>query len=424
MIRDSRHEWEAVEKAMWEALYRVFPAAVLLVRQNGQTLFHRAYGYLDPEVKKQPTQLDTRFDLASLTKIFTATAFLALVNAGRVGLDQPVAEVLPGFRGPRPIRPYADPLHPGREIAVVPTTDETVDAGRVTFRHLLTHTSGLPAWNPLHRLGSPRAIMEATLRSDFSYPTGTRVLYSDLGFILLGEAIARLTDQPLDAALRELVLEPLGLQATGFHRRSTASVLQNVAPTEYCAWREKRLRGEVHDENAATLGGVAGHAGLFGTAAEVAALGQLYLDGGRLGDVRLLRPETACEAVQEQARFLGERRGLGWMLRPEERASCGHFFSLRSYGHTGFTGTSLWVDPEVGLVVALLTNRVYHGRDPTGIAAFRPALHDAIYRSAVGDYNGPSGAERSQLASEHICTSFSHLILQSSVGCSICNFWR
>jgi len=143
------------------------------------------------------------------------------------------------------------------------------------------------------------------------------------------------------------------------------------------------LRGEAHDENAAVLGGVASHAGLFGTAVDMAALGQLYLDGGKLGNVRLLRPETAAEAVREQAPLLGERCGLGWMLRSEKGASCGRFLSLRSYGHTGFTGTSLWVDPEVGLVVVLLTNRVYYGRDPTGIKTFRPALHDAVYQSVV-----------------------------------------
>ncbi len=375
---------------MRKALGRVFPAAVLLVKRNGRTQLHRAYGHLDPEAREQPTRLDTRFDLASLTKLFTATAFLVLVDAGRVGLDQPVAEVLPEFRGPRPIRPFADPLRPGRKIAVVPLTDATVDAGRVTFRHLLTHTSGLPAWNPLYRRGSPQAVMQAALRSDFSYPTGTRVLYSDLGFILLGEAIVRITGRPLDVALRELVLEPLGLQATGFRPRNTASASQNVAPTGYCPWRGRWLRGEVHDENAAALGGMAGHAGLFGTAADVAALGQLYLDGGKLGDARLLRGETASEAVREQAHFSGERRGWGWMLRPEEgEASCGRFFSPRSYGHTGFTGTSLWVDPEAGLVVALLTNRVYYGRDPVAIKAFRPALHEAVYRTTVG---GPSKA--------------------------------
>ena len=389
-IPDLQPDWEGVEEIMRKALGRVFPAAVLLVKRNGRTQLHRAYGHLDPKAREQPTRLDTCFDLASLTKLFTATAFLVLVDAGRVGLDQPVAEVLPEFRGPRPIRPFADPLRPGRKIAVVPLTDATVDAGRVTFRHLLTHTSGLPAWNPLYRRGSPQAVMQAALRSDFSYPTGTRVLYSDLGFILLGEAIVRIAGRPLDVALRELVLEPLGLQATGFRRRGTASAPQNVAPTGYCPWRRRWLQGEVHDENAAALGGVAGHAGLFGTAADVAALGQLYLDGGKLGDAQLLRGETASEAVREQAHFSGERRGWGWMLRPEEgEASCGRFFSPHSYGHTGFTGTSLWVDPEAGLVVALLTNRVYYGRDPAAIKAFRPALHEAVYQMTVG---GPSEA--------------------------------
>jgi len=133
-IPNSQPDWEGVEETMRGAWGQVFPAAVLLVRRNGQTLLHRAYGYLNPEAREQPTRLDTRFDLASLTKLFTATAFLKLADSGLVQPNQPVAEVLPEFRGPRPIRPYADPLHPGRRIAVVPPTEGAVDAGRVTFR--------------------------------------------------------------------------------------------------------------------------------------------------------------------------------------------------------------------------------------------------------------------------------------------------
>jgi len=140
----------------------------------------------------------------------------------------------------------------------------------------------------------------------------------------------------------------------------------------------------VHDENAAGLGGVAGHAGLFGTAADVAALGCCYLDGGAYAGTRLLSPETVAEMTWEQAVDGDIRRGLGWMLRSPVGASCGEHFSSDSYGHTGFTGTSLWVDPRMQLVVVLLTNRVYYGRDPEGIQHFRPRLHDAVVEALDG----------------------------------------
>ncbi|MDH7486439.1 MAG: serine hydrolase [Anaerolineae bacterium] len=368
--------WRAVEMVTHQALGRVFPAAVLVVRQGGRIVFHRAYGFLDPEARQQPTQADSLFDLASLTKLFTATAFMTLVEAGLVALDQPVRTVLPEFDGHRPIRPYADPLHPGQEIAVVPPTDETVDAGRVTFRHLLAHTSGLPAWSPLYRLESGQAALQAALSSPFSYPTGSRVVYSDLGFILLGEAIARLSGQPLDVTLRGLVLDPLGLSAT-----CSLAPPSRIAPTELCPWRGRRLRGEVHDENAARLGGIAGHAGLFGSAADVAALGQVYLDGG----APLLRAETVAEMTRLQAQDGLTRRGLGWALWSPDPEASGHPFSQRAYGHTGFTGTSLWVDPARELVVALLTNRVYYGRDPEGIRDFRLRLHKAVVGALMRD---------------------------------------
>ena len=399
-------KWRTVETVMHQALGRVFPAAVLVVRQGGRIVLHRAYGFLDPETRQQPTQPDTLFDLASLTKLFTATAFMTLAETGLVAPDQPVHTVLPEFDGHRPIRPYADPLHPGQEIAVVPPTEETVDAGQVTFRHLLAHTSGLPAWSPLYRLESGQVALQAVLDSAFSYPTGSRVVYSDLGFILLGEAITRLTRHPLDVALRERVLGPLRLSTTHYRPISeqgcrgvevqrcwgaeeqfpclprslaplppcTSAPPSCIAPTEFCAWRGRRLRGEVHDENGARLGGVAGHAGLFGSAADVATLGQMYLAGG----TPLLRAETVAEMTRLQAQDGLTRRGLSWALWSPDPEASGHPFSERAYGHTGFTGTSLWVDPARGLVVALLTNRVYFGRDPAPIAALRHAVHSAV----------------------------------------------
>jgi len=391
-----------------QALDRVFPAAVVLIARHGLVVYHRAYGYFDPEQRQQPTPKDSLFDVASLTKLFTTTAFMRLVEAGYVGLDQPVAEILPEFGGRRPIGGTEDPL------AKVPLPVEDtyagreVDASAVTFRHLLTHTSGLAAWrsvylqNPTEQAISVRDFspgqvipqeratrIAAIYKYDFAYPTAAKVVYSDLGLIILGEAIARLAGKPLELALREWVLEPLRLKDTGF--TPPLSLASRIAPTEICAWRQRRLRGEVHDENAAGLGGVAGHAGLFTTAWDVAVLGQLYLNGGTYGDAALLTPVTVAEMTREQVAWEEMRRGLGWMLKARQGASCGSFFSDDSYGHTGFTGTSLWIDPRRDLLVVVMTNRVYYGRDVEGILRLRPAFHDAVIQAIEGDYHGAHG---------------------------------
>ena len=392
----------SVDTCMQSGVGRVSPAAVLHVRQAGTTIFERAYGYLDPQARRHPTRPASPFDLASLTKLFTATAFMALVEARRVALETPVAEVLPEFAGRRPIGPAEDPL---AGITVPPDPQfagQEVDAGTVTFWHLLTHTSGLAAWRSLYREeggkggkegkegeGVPlphqveagvrvRRIAAIYEQYGFAYPPGERVVYSDLGFIVLGEAVARLAGMPLEACMRQAVLEPLGLRTTTYNPLVNGCSPTQIVPTELCAWRQRRCIGEVHDENSAGLGGVAGHAGLFSTAAEVATLGQLYLNGGIYNGTRLLRPETVAEMVRVQAGDDENPRGLGWLQRSASYSSSGHYFGPRSFGHTGFTGTSLWVDPDRQLVVALLTNRVYYGRDPEPIQDFRPRLHDAV----------------------------------------------
>jgi len=418
---------------MQRGLGRVFPAAALHVRQGGTVVFERAYGYLDPDTGHRPTQAGSLFDLASLTKLFTATAFMRLVETGLAAPTTPVAEVLPEFAGRRPIGPSEDPL----ASATIPPdpqfAGQEVDTGTVTFWHLLTHTSGLAAWRSLYRekgeeggkgekgreggkgrkgeeggrgqeaedrgpgsrergTGVPLPhLVPAELRArrtgaiyreyGFAYPPGARVVYSDLGFILLGEAIAHLAGVPLEVYLRRAVLEPMGLRTTTYNPSGNGFAPEQIVPTEFCAWRHRRCMGEVHDENSASLGGVAGHAGLFSTAAEVAALGQLYLDGGIYNGVRLLAPETVAEMVRAQVGSDEDPRGLGWHQRSAGYSSSGQGFGPRSFGHTGFTGTSLWVDPDRELVVALLTNRVYYGRDPQPIMDFRPRLHDAVITS-------------------------------------------
>ena len=338
------------------------------INQHRKTAYEGAFGFLDYPAQNQPVTAGTWYDLASLTKLFTTTAFLQLVAQGRCGLDTPVREILPDFAGNRPIQPYENPLQPGAFV-VVTTEDGTVDAGLVTCRHLLTHTSGLPAWRPLYKQPTAQ-IRTAVLGSFFSYPTGTRVIYSDLGFILLGWIVEKLARSPLSEALRRLVIEPLGNIAVRYGPLPS----DQTAPAETCPWRGRQMRGEVHDENAWALGGVAGHAGLFGTAAAVAALGQTWLDGlkRRSGFLPASLLETA---VSLQAEDSDDRRGLGWALWSPDPADAMHPLSPSSFGHTGFTGTSLVVDPQREIVIACLTNEVANGRHNRAIRPFRRRLH-------------------------------------------------
>ncbi len=358
---------------MLEAIPRVAPAAQIVVRWCGEPVLERSYGWLDPETRLHAVDATTLFDLASVSKLFVATTFMTLVDAGIVALDQPIARVLPELRGKRLIQPYEDPLIPGGLISVAQSTG-FVDVGAITFRHVLSHTSGLPAWRPLFRQGSRQAAYHMALATACAYPTGTQVVYSDIGLILLGLAIERLTDRALDRAVAERVTDPLGLSRTRYLAIGTDHKLDTVAPTELCGWRGRRVMGEVHDENAASLGGVAGHAGIFSTAADVAAFGQVFLDNGR----PLLRAATVGEMTREQVSHGSLRRGLGFVLWSPNPEASGNPLSQRAFGHTGFTGTSLWIDPQRSLVVALLTNDVYYGRLGRGIGSLRVVVHRTV----------------------------------------------
>jgi CubicO group peptidase (beta-lactamase class C family) len=366
-------DFTAAQAVMLDAVPRVSPAAQLVVRWRGEPVLERSYGWLDPETRLRPVDTTTLFDLASVSKLFVATAFMTLVDAGAVALDEPIARVIPELQGLRPIQPYEDPLTPGGLIMVAQSTG-MVDVGAITFRHVLSHTSGLPAWRPLFRQASRAAARHMALTTACAYPTGTQVLYSDIGLILLGMAIERLTDIPLDRAVAERVTDPLGFPRTRYLPIGTDHKIDGVAPTELCGWRGRRVTGEVHDENAASLGGVAGHAGIFSSAADVAAFGQIFLNNGR----PLLRAETVVEMTREQASHGSLRRGLGFVLWSPDPEASGNPLSQRAFGHTGFTGTSVWIDPQRSLVVALLTNDVYYGRTGRRIGSLRVALHRTI----------------------------------------------
>lgn len=373
--------WTPVTRAVEEHLGKTFPAAQVVIHHRGEARYTQAFGVLDPETRPQPVDDETRFDLASCTKLFTVTALMMFVEAGRIGLDQPVRELVPEFAGLRPIRPYPDPLDANAEVAVVPDTQAQVDAGQVTVRHLLAHNSGLPAWLPLWKITSRAERRRAVYASTFAYPTGAHVVYSDIGLILLGIALERTASRSLDEIIFEHVTAPLGLASVSFG----PLLCENVAPTEKYAWRGERNCGLVHDENAYHLGGVAGHAGLFGAARALAVLGEMYLRGG----APLLQPETVREMVGVQAQDGNLRRGLGFQLRSPDPEGSTYPLTGSAYGHTGFTGTSMFVEPTRDLVIACNTNRVYYGRaNANEILKFRQALHRAALE--VVDHDSPA----------------------------------
>jgi len=356
-----------------QAIDTITPAAQLVIRQHGAVVHDAAMGFLDPETKTRPANAETLFDLASVTKLFTTAAFMTLVGQGRISIDDPVRNVLPEFSGVRPIQPYEDPLDWGKTVRV---TDQpgTVDADKVTFRNLLVHNSGLPAWRAFKDQPNARAALQMAFDTFFSYPTGERIVYSDVGLILLGEAVSRLAGSPLDETIYQHVTKPLGL-SVHFQPAAPLPSIQNIAPTEFCKWRGRRIVGEVHDESAWRLSGVAGHAGMFAHARDVAAFGQSFLDAS------LLRRETITEMTRLQAEFNTVRRGLGFALWSPDPEASSNPFSPATFGHTGFTGTCVWIDPQRALVVALLTDDVYGGREGRGIADLRVKIHRAIVES-------------------------------------------
>jgi beta-N-acetylhexosaminidase len=336
---------------------RAFPGAVLAIVFEGRTAF-APFGKQTYDAGATPVAEQTIFDLASLTKaVVTATLVAQEVEPGKMNFDAPVAAYLPEWLG----------------------HERSTARQSVTIRHLLTHTSGLPAHVDFFKLAKSKSeIIARSLREPLEYEPGTKSLYSDLDFMILGEILERITGKPLDLLAQERIFAPLGMRNSVFN--PTRDLRARVAPTEHDATFRKRLvHGEVHDENAFAMGGVAGHAGLFSTAGDLAIFARAMLNRGSIGSQRILRPATVSEITKAQP-LSGNTRTLGWMV-PTENSSSGRYFSKSSYGHTGFTGTSLWIDPEKDLAVILLTNRVYPTRENDKITAVRPAVHDAIVES-------------------------------------------
>jgi beta-glucosidase-like glycosyl hydrolase/CubicO group peptidase (beta-lactamase class C family) len=335
---------------------RAFPGGVVAVGKDGSLVHLRSFGRLSYEPAAEEVRTDTIYDLASLTKVVvTTTAAMILVDEGRLDLEAPVSAFVPGFRG-------------GAK-------------DRVTPWHLLTHSSGLPGVAPIFKEGlqGRSAYLARILGMDLLYEPGSKTVYSDPGPILLGEILERVAGEPLEAFARRRIFEPLGMKDTLY--RPPLELLARVAPTEQDPWRGRLVRGEVHDENAFALGGVAPHAGLFGTAPDLARFAQMLLNGGRYDHKRIVSRETV-ERFTRRAGVPESSRALGWDT-PSEGSSAGRLLSPRSFGHTGFTGTSMWMDPDRNLFVILLTNRVHPTRENTAIFQARRAVADAVVSGLV-----------------------------------------
>lgn len=356
--------YELLDRAVAD---RAFPGGVLAVGYRDELALH-AFGRQSYEPKASAVTPETIYDAASLTKpVVTATLAAMLEEEKQLDLDAPVARYLPRW-----------------------TLWQNADwRARVTVRHLLTHTSGLPAHKEFFRtIKARRGILAHAMAEPLAYEPGTQSIYSDLGFILLGEILEQLTGRPLDQLARERIFAPLGMAGTMFN--PAKSLRARIAPVEDdTAFRQRLIRGEVHDENAWVMGGVAGHAGMFSTAPDLAVFCQMLLNGGIYGHRRLLRRETVLKFTAPEA-LAGETRTLGWNV-PTPGSSSGRYFSARSVGHTAFTGGSIWIDPERELFVVFLTNASGRNRlnpENDSIRKVRPALHDAVVE-ALGATNPP-----------------------------------
>jgi len=318
------------------------PGAVVLIGRGDQTVYEKAYGTRATVPSTEPMTLDTVFDLASLTKVVaTTTAVMTLVEQGRVRLNDPVASFVPGF-------------------------DRYGKAG-ITVRHLLTHVSGLRPDVDLHPWTGYDAALALAIDEVPTAAPGEQFVYSDINFFLLGDIVSRVTGESLDKYLTRVVFGPLGLRDTGFLPAKT--LLPRIAPTERCAeqdaWPCRRpdaapLRGVVHDPTARRMGGVAGHAGLFSTAQDLQRFARMLINGGELDGVRILSPATVARMITPVTLPANAgTRGLGWDIDTSFSSNRGDLFPIGSYGHTGFTGTSLWIDPASKSYVIFLSSRLH-----------------------------------------------------------------
>jgi len=375
-------DFSPVDQEIVAAVEReVFPGAVVLISHAGESVYRRAVGFRSVDPQLSPLNETTCFDLASLTKpLATTVAIMLMVKEKILRLEDRVTRFFPNFgvQGKSPI----------------------------TYRHLLSHSSGLPAWRSYYRDIATRETHEGKVgflgtrsarefvytqlqREKLEAPPGQRAVYSDLGFMLLGATIEEVSGLGLDQYCQEKIYQPLGLSALGFlnletmRRRKLQPVVEHYAPTERCPWRKRVLCAEVHDDNCYAMGGVAGHAGLFGAIDDVDRLANVLISCHR-GSHSFLPQHVLQEFWTPAGIVPGSTWCLGWDSPSLQHSSAGDYFSSHSVGHLGFTGTSIWIDLERYVHVIVLSNRVHPRRDNDKIQAFRPALHNTVMRVILG----------------------------------------
>lgn len=370
-------DFHGIAKSFDEAVADgVFPGAVVLVGKDDDVVYEQAFGSRSLLPNKTPMRVDTIFDLASLTKpLATAVAIMLLIRERKLRLDDQLTRVIPMYG--------------------------VLGKSLTTFRHLLNHSAGLPAWkaffedivkneksgriNFIASRAAKNYVYEQIHREKSVTPPGSQSLYSDLGFIILAEAVEVLTGNTFDRFCQERIFKPLGLHSTGFvdltqlRTRRLQPVEEVIAPTENCPWRKKILCGEVHDDNAYAMGGVAGHAGLFSSAHEVHAF-LVRMSRCLHGKDSFLPQAVVQEFLTRGSSPNDSNFALGWDTPTAGKSAAGSFFSPRSVGHLGFTGCSIWWDLEKNCHVVLLTNRVHPSRKNDKIKDFRPHIHDQIMK--------------------------------------------
>ena len=332
---------------------RAFPGAAVAVTHRGKLIAHKGLGHFTYDATSPAVTAETIYDLASVTKVIaTTTACMILYDRGLFKLDQPLVELLPEFES---------------------GSGQEDPRGQITLGMLLAHSSGLPAYVKLFQTAHNKdELLAQALQVPLTAAPGTRAEYSDIGFILLGEALQKLTSESLGQFCRREMFGKLNLGQTCFN--PPADLKPAIPPTEDDhTFRHSLIQGEVNDENASVMGGVAGHAGCFSTALDVSVFAQCMLRGG----TPLVKKETLEIFTRRQDSPADTSRALGWDT-PSQPSQSGRYFSSRSYGHLGYTGTSLWIDPDRQLSVTLLTNRTWPDRGSQSIKQIRPAFHDAV----------------------------------------------
>ncbi len=352
---EKQFDFSEVNNLMEQAISdSVFPGAVLLFGIDDSFLYEKSFGHYTYNKTSQPVKTNSIFDLASVSKVVgTTSAAMILVDRGKLKLDEKVITYLPEFN------------NNGKD--------------KITIRNLLLHNSGLPAFKKYYdKYSTAKEVINDIMNLKLIYEPGTKYVYSDLGMITLQKVIEKISGTTLDKFLKKELFEPLGMNLTMYNPSN--KMKQNCVPTEIDDfWRMRLLQGEVHDERAYLLNGVAGHAGLFSTAEDLSKFARMLLNGGVYNGKQIINKKTIDEWTTKQSEQ--SDRGLGWDTRSKEKSSSGKYFSMNSFGHTGYTGTSIWVDEDKKLFVILLTNRVYPTRKNRKIIQFRPVIHNAVYRS-------------------------------------------